>query len=124
MSTTFDARALADRLSVLTPDDPGYDDARSLYNGLVDRRPALIVRARSAADVAAALAVARGSELEVSVRGGGHNVAGRAVTDGGLMISLADMKGITVDPAHATVTAGAGVTWGELNAATAALGLA
>jgi FAD/FMN-containing dehydrogenase len=124
MSTTFDPRELADRLSVLTPDDPGYDDARSLYNGLVDRRPALIVRARSAADVAAALAFARESGLEVSVRGGGHNVAGRAVTDGGLMISLAGMKGITVDPAHATVTAGPGVTWGELNAATSALGLA
>jgi FAD/FMN-containing dehydrogenase len=110
--------------TVLTPDDAGYDAARALYNGLIDRRPALIVRCGTAADVVAALALARRAELEVSVRGGGHNVAGRAVTDGGLMISLADMKAITIDPARATVTAAPGVTWRELNGATAAHGLA
>ena len=76
-----------------------------MHNGLVDRKPALIVRARSAQDVVAALAFARSGGFEVSVRGGGHNVAGRAVTDGGVMIDLAEMKNITVDPEQGTATA-------------------
>ena len=119
-------RELATRVSgpVLAPDQAGYDDARALYNGMIDRRPALIVRCRTTADVVAALAFARGAGLEVSVRGGGHNVAGRAVADGGLMVSLADMKEITVDPERATATVQGGATWGELNAATATHGLA
>src|SRR4051794_382773 len=104
---------------VLGPDDSGYDAARSIHNGLVDRRPAVIVRCRVAADVLAALDFARRSGLEVSVRGGGHNVAGRAVTDGGVMIDLAEMKRIEVDPRAATAVAGGGVTWGELNDAAA-----
>ena len=129
MSTTVDnelVRDLAGRVSgpVLSPQDPGYDEARAVHNGLVDRRPAVIVRARTAGDVVAALALARRSGLEVSVRGGGHNVAGRAVTDGGVMISLADMRGIAVDPERATVTAQGGTTWNELNAAAGAHGLA
>src|SRR5215211_881844 len=117
---------LAGRVSglVLSPDHPGYDEARAVHNGLVDRRPALIVRCRTPGDVVAALEYARGAGLEVSVRGGGHNVAGRAVTEGGVMISLADMRGIAVDPARATATAQGGVTWGELNDATHAHGLA
>ena len=129
MSTTVDnelVRDLAGRVSgpVLSPRDPGYDEARAVHNGLVDRRPAVIVRARTAGDVVAALALARRNGLEVSVRGGGHNVAGRAVTDGGLMISLADMHDIAVDPERATVTAQGGATWNELNAAAGAHGLA
>ena len=129
MSTTVDnelVRDLAGRVSgpVLSPQDPGYDEARAVHNGLVDRRPAVIVRARTAADVVAALALARRSGLEVSIRGGGHNVAGRAVTDGGLMISLADMNDVAVDPERATVTAQGGATWNELNAAAGAHGLA
>jgi FAD/FMN-containing dehydrogenase len=120
MSTT-----LRDRLGerILRPEDPGYDDARAIHNGLIDKRPALIVRCRSAEDVVGGLALARDSELEVSVRGGGHNVAGRAVTDGGVMIDLAEMKAIAVDPERKTVTAGGGVTWNELNDATGAHGL-
>ena len=110
--------------SVLGPNDLGYDAARSIHNGLIDRRPAVIVRCRAAGDVVAALDLARRAGLEVSVRGGGHNVAGRAVTDGGLMIDLAEMKRIDVDPAAATATAGGGVTWGELNDAAAEHGLA
>jgi FAD/FMN-containing dehydrogenase len=129
MSTTVDdalVRDIAERVSgpVLTPDRQGYDEARAVHNGLVDRRPAVIVRCRTTSDVVAALALARRSGLEVSVRGGGHNVAGRAVTEGGVMINLADMKDVAVDPERATVRAGGGVTWGELNAATAAHGLA
>jgi FAD/FMN-containing dehydrogenase len=75
--------------SVLGPQDAGYDAARAVHNGLVDRRPALIVRCWTTDDVVAALELARREGLEVSVRGGGHNVAGRAVTDGGVMIDLA-----------------------------------
>ena len=117
---------LSERISgaVLAPHDPGYDQARAVHNGLVDRKPALIVRCSTADDVVAALAFARRAQLEVSVRGGGHNVAGRAVADGGVMIDLALMKGITVDPAARTATVEGGVVWAELNDAAAAHGLA
>ena len=112
---------LAGRISgsVLTSGEAGYEAARAVHNGLVDRRPALIVRCRTTDDVVAALAFARRAGLEVSVRGGGHNVAGRAVTDGGVMIDLAELKGITIDPEQATATAQGGVLWGELNDAAA-----
>jgi FAD/FMN-containing dehydrogenase len=129
MSTTLDNQLL-DQLegrvvgSVLEPSHAGYDTARAVHNGLVDRKPALIVRAHTTEDVVAALAFARRGGFEVSVRGGGHNVAGRAVTDGGVMIDLADMKSITVDSAQATATAQGGVRWNELNDAAAAHGLA
>ncbi|HKG66016.1 MAG TPA: FAD-binding oxidoreductase [Solirubrobacteraceae bacterium] len=129
MSTTLNGelvRELAPRISgsVLSPQDPGYDEARVVHNGLVDRRPAVIVRARTTDDVVSALGLARRAGLEVSVRGGGHNVAGRAVSDGGVMISLADMRDVTVDPGRLTVTAQGGATWAELNAAAGAHGLA
>jgi FAD/FMN-containing dehydrogenase len=119
------ATELAQQVSgpVLGPGDADYDAARALYNGLIDRRPAAIVRCRTTDDVVAALALARRAGLEVSVRGGGHNVAGRAVTDGGLMIDLSEMKGITVDPEEATATAQGGVIWRELNDAAAEQGL-
>src|SRR4051812_40941440 len=112
---------LTDRVSgsVVRPDDHDYNAVRSVHNGLIDRKPALIVRARAAADVVAALAFARGAGLEVSVRGGGHNVAGRAVTDGGVMIDLAELKGIEVDPISATATAGGGGASGGVNDADA-----
>src|SRR3990172_103392 len=110
--------------SLLGGDDAGYDEARSIHNGLIDKRPALIARCRGTADVVDAIALARESALEISVRGGGHNVAGRAVTDGGLMIDLAEMKGIHVDPATRTARAQAGATWAEFNRETALHGLA
>jgi FAD/FMN-containing dehydrogenase len=110
--------------SVIAPGDAGYDAARAVHNGLVERKPALIVRCHTTADVVAALAFARRTGLEVSVRGGGHNVAGRAVTDGGVMIDLAEMKGIAIDPDRATATAEGGVIWAELNNAAAEHGLA
>jgi FAD/FMN-containing dehydrogenase len=118
--------ALSDRLGerILRPEDTGYDEARAIHNGLIDRRPAMIVRARSAEDVVAALALARDEGLDVSVRGGGHNVAGRAVSDGGVMIDLSEMRAIAVDPDRKTLTAGGGATWAELNDAAAAHGLA
>lgn len=128
MSTTLDPGVVSDlggkiSGSVLGPDDAGYDAARAVHNGLIDRRPAVIIRARTTKDVVDGLAFARESGLEVSVRGGGHNVAGRAVTDGGVMIDLAEMKGIVVDPDKATATAEGGVVWGELNDAAAEHGL-
>ena len=103
---------------------PGYDAARAVHNGLIDRRPAVIVRCRKTSDVVAALALARREGLEVSIRGGGHNVAGRAVTDSGVMIDLAEMKRIDVDPDQRTATAEGGVLWAEFNNAAAAHGLA
>jgi FAD/FMN-containing dehydrogenase len=129
MSTTLDDALVTDLAgqvsgSVLVPQDAGYEAARAVHNGLIDRKPALIVRCRATNDVVAALAFARRAGLEVSIRGGGHNVAGRAVTEGGVMIDLAEMKGIAIDPEQATATAEGGVSWGELNDAAAEHGLA
>ena len=117
---------LAEVLSgqVLAPGDPGYDEARRVHNGLIDKHPAAIARCLHTADVVDAVNFGRSEGLEISVRGGGHNVAGRAVTDGGLMIDLSLMKGIHVDPARRAARAHAGVTVGELDRATAAFGLA
>jgi FAD/FMN-containing dehydrogenase len=117
---------LGDALSgqVLAPGDPGYDEARRIHNRLIDKHPALIARCLHTADVVDAVTFGREEGLEISVRGGGHNVAGKAVTDGGLMIDLSLMKGIHVDPARRTVRAQAGVRVGELDRAAAAFGLA
>src|SRR5207249_1788515 len=106
------------------PDDASYDEVRKIHNGLIDKRPALIARCKTSADASSAVKVARDEGLEVSVRGGGHNVAGKAVTDGGLMIDLSPMKSVDVDQAARTARAGAGVLWNEYNDATAAHGLA
>jgi FAD/FMN-containing dehydrogenase len=109
---------------LIGPADPGYDQARRVHNGLIDKRPALIARCHTVPDVADAVRIGREQASEISVRGGGHGVAGLAVTDGGLMIDLAPMKGIRVDPGRLTVWAQAGVTWKELNRAAAGHGLA
>ncbi len=112
------------RGGVLRPGVGGYDEARRVWNGMIDRSPALIARCAGATDVAAAVRFARDRGLLVAVRGGGHHVAGSAVCDGGLVIDLSGMKGIRVDPAARTIRAEAGVTWGELDRATQAWGLA
>ncbi len=109
---------------VVQPEDPGYDGVRRVHNGLIDRRPAAIARCTGTADVVAAINAARVHGWEISVRGGGHNVAGTAVTEGGLMIDLSPMKGIHVDPAARTVRAQGGVIWRELNRETQLHGLA
>jgi FAD/FMN-containing dehydrogenase len=109
---------------VLAPDDPGYDAARTIHNGLIDKRPAVIARCRDTADVVDAVNAAGDLGLEVSVRGGGHNVAGKALTEGGLMIDLSPMKGIHVDPVRRTVRAQGGVTVRELDRTTGLFGLA
>jgi FAD/FMN-containing dehydrogenase len=109
---------------LLKPADAGYEEARKVHNGLVNKHPALIVRCRGVADVVDAVDLAQKLGLEVAVRGGGHNVAGRATIDDGLMIDLAPMKGIHVDPNARTVRAQGGVTWAEFNRETQLHGLA
>lgn len=109
---------------LLSPGDDRYEVARLVHNGLIDKRPALIARCRGAADVAAAVDFASQAGLEISVRGGGHSIAGRCVTTGGLMIDLAEMKGMYVDPDARTIRAQGGVIWSEFNRETAAHGLA
>ncbi|HEY7178037.1 MAG TPA: FAD-binding oxidoreductase [Gaiella sp.] len=128
-TTTFDTAQLETltgsiRGTVLLPGDDAYEAARRVHNGLIDRRPAAIVRCRSAADVAAAVKFARATGAEISVRGGGHNVGGLAVADGALMIDLAEMKNVSVDGEARLVEAQGGVIWAELNEAAAAHGLA
>jgi FAD/FMN-containing dehydrogenase len=110
--------------SIIDAQTDGYDTARRVHNGLIDRRPALIARCQNAADIADAIRFARANDLGISVRGGGHNVAGRAVADDALMIDLSPMKGIRVDPAARTLRAQGGVIWRELNRETAVHGLA
>jgi len=109
---------------LVSPADPGYEEIRRVQNGLIDRRPGLIARCRIVPDVADAVTMGREQAAEISVRGGGHSVAGLAVTDGGLMIDLAPMKGIKVDQRRRTVWAQGGVTWNEFNRAAACHGLA
>ena len=109
---------------LVSPADPGYEEIRRVQNGLIDRRPGLIARCRTVPDVADAVTMGREQAAEISVRGGGHSVAGLAVTDGGLMIDLAPMKGIRVDRRRRTVWAQGGVTWNEFNRAAACHGLA
>ena len=104
--------------------DGGYDDARKVWNGMIDRRPALIARCAGVADVINSINFARTHRLLVAVRGGGHNVAGNATCDGGLMIDLSEMHSIRVDPAQRTARAEAGATWGELDQETQTFGLA
>ena len=110
--------------TLLTPADAQYDTARRVHNGMIDRRPALIARCLGTADVVDAIGFARARGLAVSVRGGGHNVAGNAVADGAVMIDLSFMKGIHVDPTARTVRAQGGAIWREFNRETQRHGLA
>ena len=109
---------------VLAPGDSGYDDARAIWNGLIDRKPALIVQCTGAADVVDAVNFARERGLLLSVKGGGHNVAGNAVNDGGLVIDLSPMRGVHVEPSTRTVRAQAGALWGDCDRETQLFGLA
>jgi FAD/FMN-containing dehydrogenase len=110
--------------TVSLPDEAGYGEAVNIWNGAIARRPGVVASCTTSSDVAAALAFAQREGLEVSVRGGGHNYAGFALTDGGLMIDLTPMKAVNVDPAVRRARCGGGTTWGELDAATQAHGLA
>src|SRR5690242_1672960 len=123
-TATVEAFAASLRGPLLRPGEDGYDKARIVWNGMIDRRPALIARCAGVADVIAAVRFARTHGLLVSVKGGGHNITGNAVCESGLMIDLSLMKGIRVDPAKRTASAQAGLTWGEFNRETQAFGLA
>src|SRR5215212_7483431 len=112
------------RGELVRSEDDGYDKARAVFNGMVDRRPALIVRCAGVADVMKGVEFARSHDVPLSIRGGGHSVAGKAVCDGGLMLDLSPMKGIRVDPARRTAEAQAGLTLGEFDHETQAFGLA
>ena len=105
------------------PGDSGYDEARAVFNGMIDRRPLLIARCANADDVVSAVNLARTQGITLSVYGGGHGVTGAAVIDGGICVDLRGMKGISVDPEAQTVRAEGGVNWGEFDAATTEHGL-
>jgi FAD/FMN-containing dehydrogenase len=102
----------------------GYEEARRVHNGMIDKHPGLIARCRGVADIVLAVNHARDQKAEISIRGGGHNVAGRAVTEGGVMIDLSLMRGVYVDPVGRSARAQSGVTWGDFNRETQLHGLA
>jgi FAD/FMN-containing dehydrogenase len=129
MSRDLDDQTVQDfraqlRGSVLLPGEDGYDAARTIWNAMIDHHPAIIARARGAADVISTVNFAREHELLLSIKGGGHSISGKAVADGGLMLDLSLMKGIRVDPTSRTVRAEPGVVWEELDWETHAFGMA
>ncbi len=126
--SVLDEVAIADfaasiRGQVIRPDDPEYDGARAVWNGMIDKYPDLIARCTGTADVVAAVNFARQQNVGIAVRGNGHNVAGNAVRDGGLVTDLSLMKGIQVNPSKRTASAQPGVRWGELDVETQRYGL-
>lgn len=120
--STSKLRAVLDG-QVITPEDPGYDEARSVYYG-IDRKPAVIIRPADANEVAYAVSVARDSGMELAVRSGGHSIAGHSVSDGGIVLDLSAMKAIHIDPEQRTVWAQTGLTAGELTTVLGEHGLA
>ncbi len=112
------------RGAVIERGDPNYDEARALYNGMIDKRPLIIVRCSDVADVIAAVKLGRDNDLVVALRGGGHNGAGLSSVDDGLVIDLSMMKGVRVDPVARTARVDAGCTHGDIDHATHAFGLA
>ena len=123
-SSSLDDLKASARGQVLAPGDAGYDDARKIWNAMVDRRPAVIVRCAGAADVRRAVDFARENKLMLSVRGGGHNIAGTAVCDGGLMIDLSPMKSVRIDPVRARAYVEPGATLADFDHEAQAFGLA
>lgn len=112
------------RGELLTPEDPDYEDARRVVNGMIDRHPALVVRPTDVADVIAALAFSRDHQMEIAIRGGGHNPAGFGTVEGGLVIDLSRMRGVRVDPDRRTARVDGGALLGDVDHATHAFGLA
>ena len=106
------------------PEDPGYDEARAVYNAMIDKRPALVLQCHDVADVIAGVAAARDTGMDLAVRGGGHNGPGLGTCEGGIVLDLAPMDGVRVDPAGARVVVEGGARWGDVDHATHAFGLA
>jgi FAD/FMN-containing dehydrogenase len=123
-TSPFDTLASRFRGELIDQNDPRYDDARALFNSMIQTRPALIAQCSSPDDVAAAIAYARDAGLEIAVRAGGHSVAGQSSVDGGIVIDVRPLDEISVDPQARRARVGAGVTWGALDAATQAHALA
>lgn len=109
---------------LISPEDGYYDEARSVWNGMIDKRPSLIARCRGVVDVMNAVNFARNNDLTAAIRGGGHNIAGHAVCDGGLVIDLSQMRSVRVDPQAKTARVGPGAVWADLDRETQAFGLA
>src|SRR5438067_6025534 len=109
---------------VVTPEHADYEEARSVWNGMIDKRPALVARCKAVSDVIQAVDFARANAMTVAVRGGGHSTVGYSSCDDGLVIDLSGMKGISIDPEAQTAQAQAGLTWGDFDAATQQYGLA
>lgn len=112
------------RGSVLVPNDPGYEESRAVYNGMIDRRPAVIARCVDTADVISAVRFGREHDLTVAVRGGGHNAGGLGVWDDAIVVDLSAMRGVRVDPVAKTARVAGGCVWGDVDHATSAFGLA
>jgi hypothetical protein len=117
-----DLSGLSDR--IVGPDDPTYDEARAVHNGMIDRRPAVLVKCSSADDVARCVAFGKAHDVLIAVRGGGHNGAGLGVVDDGLVIDLGGLKDVVVDPEANTVRVGGGCTWAEVDRVTSEYGRA
>ena len=121
---TIDRLSERVRGEVITPDDAGYDEARKVYNAMIDRRPTVVVRCSETADVVAAVNYARENGIDLAVRGGGHSVPGFGTADDAVVVDLAGMREVVVDPERQTARAQGGATWGDFNAATHVHGLA
>jgi len=124
MATTLDQLKDQVRGEVVDPDNDAYDEARAVHNGMIDRRPTAVVRAANAGDVMATVTYARENGIDVAIRGGGHSAPGFGTVDNGIVIDFSRMRTVRVDPKTSTARADAGVTWGDLNAATYPFGLA
>jgi hypothetical protein len=123
-AVSYDELAATLRGELVRPGEPGYDDARAVYNGMIDKFPAAVARCRDTADVIAAVTFARTHGIEIAVRGGGHHPAGLSVGDNALVVDLSAMRSTTVDPEHHTVRVDPGCTWGDVDHATVAFGMA
>jgi FAD/FMN-containing dehydrogenase len=128
-ASTLDQAAIAEfkqslRGELITPSDQDYDQKRKLWNGMIDKHPAMILRCTGAADVVSAVNFARNNRLLLSVRGGGHNVAGKALCDDGLVIDLSDMRSVRLDPTSRTVRAQGGARLGDIDHETTPFNLA
>src|SRR5229473_7757037 len=124
ITLTFDTLRAQVRGDVIAATDEGFEQARAVYNAMIDKHPAVVTRPVNAGDVMAAVNFARENQLAVAIRGGGHSVPGFGTCDGGVVVDLSRMRGVRVDPEKRTARAEGGATWGDFNSATYPFGLA